>query len=177
MFLKVLNIYQIYQIAYKVCFVKRLANLHNICLQQSHICPNNLFIFGKHTHPHATVCPKGQEIIWSFWLPPPPLLTIKATVKFFKSFDCLHMSYLLKCNTYMTSYIVKHNLTQSPVPQYIYIYIYINAIIYQKIKLNTITLIILRFECGVLKLSSRNYWASPLGLWAMSCLAALAKFT
>ena len=70
LFLKVLNIYQIYSIASKVCFVKRLANLRNICLQQSHICPNNLYILGKHTHTHThthtTVCPKGQEIILSF---------------------------------------------------------------------------------------------------------------
>ena len=121
------------------------------------------------------VCPKVKKSFDHFDSPTPPLLTIKAIVKIFKSFDCLRMSYLLKCNTYMKSYIVKHNLTQSPVPQYIYIYI--NAIFYQKIKLNTITSIILRFECGVLKLSSRNCWASPLGLSAMGCLVALTKFT
>ena len=93
--------------------------------------------------------------------PPSPEGTVTTTVKFFKWFEI------------MKSYIFKHNLTQSPVPQYIYIYIYINANIYQKIKLDTITLIILRFECGVLKLSPWHCWASrsaqrtPLGLWAM----------
>ena len=74
LFLKVLNIYQIYQIAYKVCFVKRLANLHNICLQQSHICPNNLYILGKHTHTHThdrlSQRSRNHLIILT---PPPPL--------------------------------------------------------------------------------------------------------
>ena len=77
LFLKVLNIYQIYPIASKVCFVKILANLHNICLQQSHICPNNLYILGRkkkhtHTHAHDRLSQRSRNYL-IILTPPPPL--------------------------------------------------------------------------------------------------------
>ena len=64
-----------------------------------------LFIYFRKKKKNATVCPKGQEIIWPFWplsAPPPPSPegTVTTTVKFFKWFEI------------MKSYIFKQNLTQ-----------------------------------------------------------------
>ena len=70
-----------------------------------------LYILGKKKKKTRLFVPKVKKSFDHFD-PPSPEGTVTTTVKFFKWFEI------------MKSYIFKHNVTQSLVPQYIYIYIY-----------------------------------------------------